>query len=62
MGRMQFMATQGTEREPARFVLGALLVNVGLLALLTIVYFQTRSQLVLAQGADSLFDLASGVA
>lgn len=55
------MNAKETQREPAQFVLGALLVNIGLLVLLVVVYFRTHSQLVLAQGADSFFDLASGV-
>ncbi len=42
-------------------MLGALFLNVGLLAIFVVVYLSTESQLILAQGADSLFDLAAGV-
>ncbi len=49
------------DKRPARFILGALGVNVVLLIAFVVLYVNTRSQLVLAQGADSLFDLASGI-
>jgi cation diffusion facilitator family transporter len=48
------------ERTARRLVYGALGINIVLLSGFAIAYWITRSQLVLAQGADSLMDLASG--
>ncbi len=50
-----------TEPNASPLVLGALLLNFGLFLGAGVVYFASRSQLVLAQGADSLLDMASGV-
>jgi cation diffusion facilitator family transporter len=44
-----------------RLVGGALALNTGLSVAAVAVYFATRSQLVLAQGSDSLLDIATGV-
>lgn len=55
------MTSTEQDRRPARFILGVLVLNVALLALFAIVYVSSKSQLILAQGADSLFDLASGI-
>ena len=53
--------TSGEESRVRSLVLTALFLNVVLLVFAALVYFATESQLVLAQGADSLFDLAAGV-
>ena len=50
----------GANGAPRRLVAGALVVNVVLLVAAGMVYLRSHSQLVLAQGSDSLFDLAAG--
>jgi cation diffusion facilitator family transporter len=55
------MTPSQQDKRPASFILGVLAVNVALLVVFVAVYVDSRSQLILAQGADSLFDLASGV-
>jgi len=50
----------GANGAPRRLVAGALVVNAVLLVAAGVVYLRSHSQLVLAQGSDSLFDLAAG--
>ena len=51
-----------TPARSHRLVLVTFAINVALLAGFVVVYLSSRSQLVLAQGADSLMDLAAGAA
>jgi cation diffusion facilitator family transporter len=58
---MSSTPTESPSYDPSRLVLGALVFNALIFVVAVAVFVSTRSQLVLAQGSDSLFDIGAGV-